>query len=183
MDKPRVHASAAVDERATLGAGVAVWNWVQVREGAVIGDNTSLAKGVYVDYDVRIGANAKVQNNASIYHGVTIEDGVFVGPHVCFTNDRVPRAITRDGTRKDLADWTVSHTHVKRGASIGANATILPGITIGEFALVGAGAVVTKDVADYELVLGAPARHADWVCECGRRVASRDAVPCRECRA
>ena len=117
-----------------------------------------LSKGVYVDFGVKIGDNVKIQNNVSVYHGVTIEDGVFVGPHVCFTNDKKPRAVNEDGSLKAADDWQVSKTIVKKGASIGANSTILPGITIGKFSLIGAGSVVTKDVPDYGLVYGNPAK-------------------------
>ena len=165
-----IHPTAQVDPRAQLGENVKVWNWVQIREDAEIGDNTILSKGVYVDFGVRIGRDVKIQNNVSVYHGVTIEDGVFVGPHVCFTNDKVPRAINPDGSQKGAADWVVSPIRIRRGASLGANATILPGVTVGCFALVGAGAVVTRDVPDHGLVVGNPARLIGRVCACGDRL-------------
>jgi acetyltransferase-like isoleucine patch superfamily enzyme len=165
-----IHKTAQVHERAKIGDEARIWNWVQVREDAEIGANTILSKGVYVDFGVKIGRNVKVQNNVSIYHGVTIEDGVFVGPHVCFTNDKRPRAINPDGSLKAADDWEVSPILVRRGASLGANATILPGVTIGTFALVGAGAVVTRDVPAHAIVVGNPARPVGWACACGEKL-------------
>lgn len=163
----RIHPTAEVSEHAQIGEGTSIWHQAQVREEAQIGKNCILGKGVYIDFGVIIGDNVKVQNGASIYHGVTIEDGVFIGPHVCFTNDNLPRAINPDGSLKTTADWEVGHTLVKRGASIGANATILPKVVIGEWALVGAGAVVTRDVPPHGLVAGNPARLIGFVCPCG----------------
>ncbi|MEM3433520.1 MAG: acyltransferase, partial [Candidatus Methanomethyliaceae archaeon] len=126
-----------------------------------------LGKGVYIDVGVTIGNNVKIQNYVSVYHGVIIEDGVFIGPHVCFTNDLLPRAINPDGSLKTGNDWTVTGTLVRRGASIGANSTIRCGVTIGEWAMVGAGSVVTQDVPPYGLVYGNPARLHGFVCPCG----------------
>lgn len=155
--KTKIHKSADISKKAKIGKDTIVWNNVQIREGAEIGEHCVLGKNVYVDHDVKIGRNCKIQNNVSIYYGVTLEDGVFLGPHVCFTNDKNPRAINPDGSFKEPADWALSKTLVKYGAAIGANATILPGITIGKWALVGAGAVVTKDVPEYGIVVGNPA--------------------------
>jgi acetyltransferase-like isoleucine patch superfamily enzyme len=121
---------------------------------------------VFIDAHVRIGARVKIQNNTSLFTGVTLEDGVFVGPHVCFTNDRYPRAITPVGTLKSAADWSITPTVVRSGASIGAGAVIVCGVVIGPFALVGAGAVVTNDVAAHSLVIGTPARFQCYVCHC-----------------
>ncbi len=165
-----IHETACVDSRARIGKNVKIWNWVQVRENAVVGDNSILSKSVYIDSGVTIGKNVKIQNNVSLYHGVTIEDGVFVGPHVCFTNDRIPRAVNPDGSLKEASDWEVSPTTVGYGSSIGANSTILPGVRIGRFAMIGAGSVVTKDVPEHGLVYGSPARLIGHVCACGRRV-------------
>jgi UDP-2-acetamido-3-amino-2,3-dideoxy-glucuronate N-acetyltransferase len=174
-----VHPTAEVSPAAVLGDNVKIWNWVQVRERARIGDGCILSKGVYVDFDVEIGANCKIQNHASIYHGVTVEAGVFVGPHVCFTNDRFPRAVNPDGSPKAAADWTVTPTRVREGAAIGANSTILPGVTVGRFAVIGAGSVVTRDVLDFSLVVGNPARRLGTVCFCAHRW--NGGAPCASC--
>jgi acetyltransferase-like isoleucine patch superfamily enzyme len=121
-----------------------------------------------VDFDVSIGDNVKIQNGVFVYHGATVEEGVFLGPGVVLTNDKLPRAINPDGSLKADADWEVSPVVIRRGASIGARAVVLPGVTVGEFAMVGAGAVVTRDVPAYALVFGNPARHHGYVCRCGR---------------
>jgi acetyltransferase-like isoleucine patch superfamily enzyme len=165
-----IHPSADVSPQATIGQGTRIWHQAQVREGAEIGADCIIGKGVYVDIGVRIGQNVKIQNDVSIYHGVTIEDGVFVGPHVSFINDLHPRAINPDGSLKAPEDWTLSETRIRRGAALGANATILCGITIGEWAMVGAGSVVTHTVPDYGLVYGNPARLRGFVCPCGHRL-------------
>jgi UDP-2-acetamido-3-amino-2,3-dideoxy-glucuronate N-acetyltransferase len=141
-----------------------------VRRGATIGTDCNIGKNAFVDFEVTIGSRVKIQNNVSVYHGVTLEDGVFLGPHVCFTNDLLPRAINPDGTPKTTEDWTVGPVLVRTGASIGANSTIVPNVTIGEFALVGAGSVVTRDVPAQALVFGNPARIRGWVCRCGRKL-------------
>src|SRR5213594_4544952 len=156
----RVHPTAEVSPRASVGEGTQIWHWVQIREGARIGRNCRIGKDVYIDADVVLGDRCKVQNFATIYRGVTIGDRVFVGPHVCFTNDLYPRA--------DSSDWHLVETKVQDGASVGANASIVCGITIGRNAMVAAGAVVTKDVPPHGLVAGVPAKLIGWVCECGR---------------
>jgi UDP-2-acetamido-3-amino-2,3-dideoxy-glucuronate N-acetyltransferase len=176
-----IHQTAQVHPKAKIGESAKIWNWVQVREDAEIGENSILSKGVYVDFGVKIGRNVKIQNNVSVYHGVTIEDGVFVGPHVCFTNDKRPRSINPDGTLKGADDWTVSATVLKFGCSIGANSTIAPGVTIGRFAMIGAGAVVTKDVPDYGLAVGCPARVVGQVCACGQRLPAEAKNGKRKC--
>jgi UDP-2-acetamido-3-amino-2,3-dideoxy-glucuronate N-acetyltransferase len=166
----RIHPTADVAGDAVIGDGTQIWHQCQIREGAQIGHHCIFGKGVYVDAGVRIGNNVKIQNYVSIYHGVEIEDGVFVGPHVCFTNDNLPRAINPDGSLKSAEDWTLGRTRVGYGAALGANATILPKVVIGAWALVGAGAVVTKDVPDHGLVVGNPARLVGFVCACGTRL-------------
>ena len=165
-----IHPTALVADSATLGAGTRVWHWAQVREGATIGSECTLGKGVYVDSNVVIGNRVKIQNGATVFHGVTVEDGVFIGPHVCFTNDKVPRAINPDGSLKSLQDWVVTPTLVRYGASLGTGSVVVCGVTIGQFAMVAAGAVVTRDVPDYGLVLGVPARMVGYVCACGQRL-------------
>ena len=171
---PVIHASADVSPAAVIGAGTRVWHRAQVREGANLGENCIVGKDVYLDHDVVIGNNVKIQNSALIYHGATLEDGVFVGPQAVLTNDRTPRAVNPDGSLKSAADWQVSPIVVRRGASVGACAVVLPGVTVGRFAMIGAGAVVTRDVPDHGLVLGTPARLVGWVCACGARLVVRD---------
>lgn len=163
-----IHPTAEVSEKARVGPGTRIWHQAHVREQAVIGEHCNIGKDVYIDVRVRIGSNVKIQNQVSLFEGVTLEDGVFVGPHVCFTNDLFPRAITIDGRRKSAEDWTITPTLVKYGASLGAGAVIRCGVTIGKFALVGAGAVVTRDVPAHTLVLGNPARARGYVCRCAR---------------
>ncbi|MDQ2885558.1 MAG: N-acetyltransferase [Chloroflexota bacterium] len=165
-----VHPSAEVEAGAQVGAGTRIWRQAHVREYARIGEQCNIGKGVYIEAHVRIGSRVKIQNHVSVFEGVTLEDGVFVGPHVCFTNDLFPRAITPDGSLKGADDWEVTPTLVKYGASIGAASVVVCGVTIGEFALVGAGSVVTKDVAAHALVFGNPARLHGYVCRCARRL-------------
>lgn len=166
----RIHPTSDVSPKATIGEGTSIWHQAQVRENVHLGQNCIIGKGVYVDFDVYLGDNVKVQNYVSIYHGVTIENGVFVGPHVCFTNDMRPRAINPDGSLKSADDWVLSKTLIGRGAALGANSTIRCGITIGKWAMVGAGSVVTRDIPDYGLAWGNPARLHGFVCPCGAKL-------------
>ncbi len=156
------HPTAVVESDA-IGDGAQIWHFAHIREGAVLGTGCNVGKGVYVDTGVRIGNNVKVQNFVSIYRGVVIADDVFVGPSVTFTNDLYPRAFIWD-------DAKIVPTFVENGASIGANSTILCGITIGAYAMVGAGSTVTKDVSPFGLVYGNPARLHGVVCYCGRKL-------------
>ncbi len=167
-----IHPTAEVAPEAQIGAGTRIWRQAHIREHAVIGESCNIGKGVYIETHVKIGSRVKIQNHVSIFEGVTLEDGVFVGPHVCFTNDLHPRAITPDGNLKTADDWQITPTLVRYGASIGAGAVIVCGITIGTFALVGAGAVVTKDVPPHALVLGNPARLHGYVCRCAHRLSA-----------
>ena len=152
---------------AEIGEGTNIWHFVHVRKNARIGKNCNIGKGVYIDTNVEIGNNCKIQNFATIYQGVTLGNDVFIGPHACFTNDSYPRASI-------WGEEKLVKTLVKDGASIGANSTIIAGITIGKFAMVGAGAVITKDVVDYGLVFGNPAELKGFVCECGKKLKEKD---------
>jgi acetyltransferase-like isoleucine patch superfamily enzyme len=156
-----IHETAHVSDKALIGEGTKIWINVQIREGARIGKNCIISKDAYIDHDVVIGDGSKIQNSVSVYHGVMIEDSVFVGPNAVFTNDYYPRA--------QNPDWEITPTLVKRGASLGANCTIVCGHTVGEYAMVGAGSVVTMNVEPYALVVGNPARKVGRVCQCGMR--------------
>ncbi|MCQ2529134.1 MAG: N-acetyltransferase [Saccharofermentans sp.] len=153
------HETAEVSDKAIIGDGTKIWNHAQVRENAKIGSNCIISKNVYIDSDVSIGSGVKIQNNVNVYHGVTVEDDVFLGPSMTFTNDMFPRAFS--------TNWKVTETLVKKGASIGANCTIVCGSTIGEYATIGSGSVVTKDVPSHALMVGNPAHQIGWVCKCG----------------
>lgn len=165
-----IHPTAEISSQAFVDPQARIWHYVQVREGARIGRNCILGKDVYVDTGVRIGDNCKLQNGVQVFHGAIIEDGVFLGPRACVLNDKTPRAINLDGELKSDADWQVGPVLIKRGASVGAGALVLPNVTVGEFALVGAGAVVTADVPAHALVVGNPARCVGYVCQCGHRL-------------
>jgi acetyltransferase-like isoleucine patch superfamily enzyme len=160
--------TAVVAPDARIGEGTRIWHHAQVREGARIGRECNVGKGVYVGAGVVIGDRCKIENNASLFEGLVIEEGVFVGPHVVFTNDQRPRAMNPDGSPQTASDWELGRSAVRRGASIGAGAIVLPGLEIGRYAMVGAGAVVTRDVPPQALVVGNPARRVAWICVCGR---------------
>jgi serine acetyltransferase len=165
-----IHSSALVDPTASIGEGTKIWMNVQVREGAVIGERCMLGKDVYVDFGVRIGKSCKIENGAYLFHAATLEDGVFVGPRACLTNDRRPRAAGVDGNPLGADEWISGHTVVKKGASIGAGAVLLTDLSIGTYAMIGAGSMVLRDVGDFELVVGNPARRIGHVCKCGTRL-------------
>jgi acetyltransferase-like isoleucine patch superfamily enzyme len=168
-----------VSDAAALGEGASIWHQAQVRERATVGVNSIIGKGAYIGAGVSVGANCKVQNYACVYEGTTLEDGVFVGPAVVFTNDRYPRAITPDGDIKSADDWDCEGATVRYGAAVGARSVVLPGITIGAWALIGAGSTVTHDVPDHALMLGSPAVQAGWACSCARRL--DETLTCPEC--
>jgi UDP-2-acetamido-3-amino-2,3-dideoxy-glucuronate N-acetyltransferase len=157
-----IHSTANVHPEAIVGEGAKIWINVQIREKAQIGRNSIISKDVYIDHGVRVGNDCKIQNSVSVYSGVTIADKVFIGPNVSFTNDKIPRAFNEA--------WQITPTEVMLGASIGANATIVCGVIIGEYAMVAAGAVVTKNVAPYTLVAGNPARPVSTIDEAGNKV-------------
>lgn len=169
------HDTAIVDEGAVIGAGTKIWHWTHVSSGARIGDRCSLGQNVFVGSDVIIGSNVKIQNNVSIYDAVTLEDDVFCGPSMVFTNVINPRShIVRKHEYR--------RTTVRRGATIGANATIICGNEVGSFSLIGAGSVVTRNVPCHALVIGTPARQIGWVCECaGRLRQSGSELTCELC--
>ncbi len=163
-----IHPSAEVSDQASVGPGTRIWQQAQVRDRASIGRECILGKGVFIDLDVRVGDRCKLENGAYLFRGMNLEDGVFIGPGAMLLNDRLPRAINPDGTLKSDADWILSKGLVKRGASVGGGAVVLPGITIGSFALVGSGAVVTRDVPARGIVYGNPARLRGFACDCGQ---------------
>jgi acetyltransferase-like isoleucine patch superfamily enzyme len=177
-----IHETADVSPAAVIGRGTKIWHQAQVMDGATLGEECNVGKGVFIANGVTIGRNVRVQNYVSIYRGVTIEDDVILGPHMTFTNDLYPRAFIRD--------FTVYETLVKRGASVGANATIVCGVTLSEYCIVAAGAVVVANVPPFALATGNPARVTGYVCKCGKRLevektpqqsSGTQTVRCRSC--
>lgn len=172
----RVHASAELEAGVSVGPRSSVWNRAVLRAGASIGAECIVGRDAFIDEGVHLGDRVKVQNGALVYHGVTVGNGVFIGPGAILTNDRYPRAITADGRLSRGDDWTVSPIELLDGCSIGAGAVVVAGTTIGRFATVGAGAVVTRDVPDFALVGGNPAHRLGWVCGCGMRLTDAEGV-------
>jgi acetyltransferase-like isoleucine patch superfamily enzyme len=162
-----IQPSADVSEKATIGEGSSVWHLAQVREDAVLGANCIVGRGAYVGPGVVLGDNCKLQNYALVYEPAVLEDGVFVGPAAVFTNDHYPRSITPDGTLKRGDDWEAVGVTVRTGASIGARAVCVAPVTVGRWAMVAAGSVVVRDVPDFALVAGVPARRLRWVGHAG----------------
>lgn len=167
-----VHVSSYIDENVTIGKGSKVWHFCHIQKGATLGENCSLGQNVNIGNNVKIGNGVRIQNNVSVYEGVELEDNVFCGPSAVFTNVITPRSHYSVG-------GVYAKTLVKWGASLGANSTVVCGNTVGRCAMIAAGAVVTKDVKDYALMVGVPARRVGWVCECGERLA--DTLTCRAC--
>jgi len=165
-----VHPTAMVEDRVEIGAGTKIWHYAQIRHDTKIGQNCVIANSVFIDFASEIGDNVKIQNHAIVYHKAIIGDGVFIGPNVCFTNDNNPRAINPDGSIKGADDWEVSTIKIGKGAAIGAHSVITPGITIGQFAMAGSGSVISRDVPDFALVYGNPARIRAFVCKCGKKI-------------
>jgi UDP-2-acetamido-3-amino-2,3-dideoxy-glucuronate N-acetyltransferase len=174
MAKPFIHESSYIDDGAQIGSDTKVWHFCHVLGGAVIGERCSLGQNVVVMNGVRIGNNVKIQNNVSVYEGVELSDDVFCGPSMVFTNVLNPRSHVsrRSEYRKTL---------VGRGATIGANATVVCGVTIGEYAFIGAGSVIIRNVSAYALMVGVPARKVGWMCQCGERLADMDPTKCKAC--
>ena len=168
-----VHPTAKVHPSAVLGSGTVIWAWSQVRENAVIGAQTSIGQGCYVGPGVRVGARCKIQNSALIYEPAVLGDGVFIGPGVVLTNDRFPRAVNTDGSPKTAGDWEPVGVTISQGASVGARAVLIGPLSIGAWATVGAGAVVSRDVKSFSLVAGNPGRHIGWVGRAGVRLLER----------
>jgi len=173
-----VHDTAIREPGSVVGPRTKIWHHSHIRSSAIIGSDCVIGKNVYIDAEVRIGSRCKVQNNVSVYNGVQIGDDVFVGPSATFTNDLVPRAFNQD--------WKITPTVVGNGSSIGANATVVCGNSLGDYSMVAAGATVTRNVEAHQLVAGTPARHLGWVCVCGSVVSRESKRPedlvCRSCK-
>lgn len=173
-----IHPSAYVDEPCTIGAGSQIWHFSHIMKDVVMGEKCKIGQNVFIAAGVRIGRNVKIQNNVSVYDGVILEDDVFCGPSCVFTNINTPRSAIPRNTKDHYLK-----TYIKKGATIGANATIVCGHTVGRYGFIGAGATVTKDVPDYALVVGNPAKQIGWMCECGARLDDfEDTTTCQVCQ-
>jgi UDP-2-acetamido-3-amino-2,3-dideoxy-glucuronate N-acetyltransferase len=164
---PRICETAQVETRATVGTGTVVWDLAHVREGARVGRDCVIGRGAYLGPGVVVGDRCKIQNYALVYEPAVVEDGAFIGPAVVFTNDLLPRAVNPDGTPKSADDWSPVGVLLREGASVGARAVCVAPVTIGRWAMVAAGSVVTRDVPDFALVAGVPARRVRWVGQAG----------------
>lgn len=173
----RVHPSVDLEGDVSIGPGTSVWHNAHLRRGAKIGADCIVGRDAYIDEYVVIGDRVKIQNAGLVYSGVTVEDGVFIGPNAVLTNDRFPRAITLSGDLAQPEEWAIGSILLRRGASIGAGAVVVAGNDVGEFATLGAGAIVTRSVPNHALVAGNPARRIGWVCACGHRLGDRSGNP------
>lgn len=173
---PGIQPSADVDPRADVGAGTLVWHLAQVREDARVGSECVIGRGAYVGPGVVVGDRVEIQNHALVYEPAVVEDGAFIGPAVVLTNDYYPRSVNPDGTLKNAEHWKAVGVHVRAGASLGARAVCVAPVTIGRWALVAAGAVVTRDVPDFAIVAGVPARRTGWVGRAGVPLVAEDGV-------
>ena len=181
-----IHQTAEVSANTKIGANTRIWHHSQVRERSVIGKNCVIGKGVYIDSNSVIGSKVKIQNYASLYSDIIVEDGVFIGPYVCFTNDKLPRAVDINFKLKKDTDWEKGKTIVRKGASIGTGTIVLPDIEIGEFALVGAASLITKNIPKHALVFGMPAKIEGYVCKCGNILIKtkkiiKKSMKCKKC--
>ena len=180
----QVHPTALV-ETSDIGAGTRIWAYAHLLPGSVVGRNCNIGDGVFIESGARVGDNVTIKNGVCVWSGLTIEDDVFVGPAVVFTNDKRPRSPRMDQVKtryRDASNW-LQPTLVQQGCSIGAHATILPGLTLGKYSMIAAAAVVTRDVAPHTLVVGTPAAAVGFVCCCGRRVPRADQLMCSECQS
>jgi UDP-2-acetamido-3-amino-2,3-dideoxy-glucuronate N-acetyltransferase len=169
-EAPTIHPTADVETGVTVGLRTRIWARSHLRRGVSVGNDCIIGENVFIDLDVRVGSRCKIQNNALLYHGAVLDDEVFVGPGACLTNDRYPRASTTEGALKADADWEVSGVVVERGAAVGAHAVVVGGVRIGAWSMIGAGAVVTRDVPAHGIVVGNPGRRIGWACRCGNRL-------------
>lgn len=181
MNEAFIHATADVSPQAIIGKGTRIWNNAQVREEASVGEECIIGKDAYIDKGVAVGNRAKIQNGALLYRPLRVGDGVFIGPQALFANDLTPRAVTPEGALKSDEDWQQLPTTVLEGASIGAQSTVLPGLTIGAWAMVAASSLVSHDVPAHRLVSGVPARPVGWVCRCGARLPDTEDAICSVC--